>query len=206
MSESQADYLLEIDPQLLAIAKMRKPDDFENELNQLIQDIHFQKFDFDNGRPPPDYSKLWFPTPETCTDLSKLSPLQREFYDQILQLQRCEKINAKTNSHDRQEFLKIHTQKRLPPGSLVSYFDSLNQRYIYNLVSKTRFFHKSTYESLQLSLMALRQHLERHTIRALSIPRLGSGFDRLHWPTVFSILYRVFSKSQITITIVQRPR
>ena len=91
LRESQADYLLEIDPQILTLAKMRKPDNFENELNQLIQDIHFQKFDTDNGRPPPDYSKLWFPTPETCTDLSNMSPLQREDYDQILQLQRCEK-------------------------------------------------------------------------------------------------------------------
>ena len=106
LRESQADYLLEIDPQLLALAKMRNPDDFENELNQLIHDIHFQKFDTDNGRPPPDYSKLWFPTPETCTDLSNLSPLQREIYDQILQLRRCEKLNPKTNLHDRQEFLK----------------------------------------------------------------------------------------------------
>ena len=102
--------------------------------------------------------------------------------------------------------LNFDTQKRLPPGSLVSYFDRLNQRYIYNLVTKKRFFHKPKYETLQLSLMALRQHLERHKIRALSIPRLGSGLDRLHWPTVFSILYRIFSKSPITITIVQPPR
>ena len=106
LSESQADYLLEIDPHLLALAKMRNPDDFENELNQLIHDIHFQKFDTDKGRPPPDYSKLWFPTPETCTDLSNLSPLQREIYDQILQLRRCKKLNPKTNLHGRPEFLK----------------------------------------------------------------------------------------------------
>ena len=102
--------------------------------------------------------------------------------------------------------LRSQAQKRLPQGSLVSYFDRFNQRYIYNLVTKTRFFHKSTYESLELSLMALRQHLERSNIRKLSIPRLGSGRDRLHWPTVFSILYRIFSKSQITITIVQPSR
>ena len=100
--------------------------------------------------------------------------------------------------------LSFNTQQHLPLGSLVSYFDRLNQRYIYHLVTKTRFFHKSTYESLHLSLMALRQHLERYNIRTLSIPRLGSGLDRLHWPSVFSILYRIFSKSQITITVVQR--
>ena len=91
LRESQADYLLEIDLQLLTLAKMRKLDDVENELNQLIQDLHYQKFDTDKGRPPPDYSKLWFQTPETSTDLSNLSPLQRELYDQNLQLQRVVK-------------------------------------------------------------------------------------------------------------------
>ena len=59
LRESQAAYLLEIDQQLLAPAKMRKPDDFENEPNQLIQDIHFQKFDTDNGRSPSDSSQLF---------------------------------------------------------------------------------------------------------------------------------------------------
>ena len=71
----------------------------------------------------------------------------------------------------------FNAKNSLPSGSLVSYFDKKNQRYIHNLVTKQRFFHKPTYETLQLSLMALRQHLERHNIRALSIPRLGSGLD-----------------------------
>ena len=102
--------------------------------------------------------------------------------------------------------LSFITQKGLPPGSLVSYFDRLNQSDIYNLVTKTRFFHKFTYESLQFSLMALRQLLQRNIIRTLSIPRLRSGHDYLHWPPVFSILYRIFSKSHTTITIFQLSR
>ena len=43
MNEAQADSLNEIDPQLISLAKMRKPDDFEGELNQLIQDFHLKK-------------------------------------------------------------------------------------------------------------------------------------------------------------------
>ena len=70
LNEAQADNLVEIDPQLISLAKMRNPDDFENELNQLVHDAYFKKFDTITGRPPPDYSKLWFPTPETCTDTS----------------------------------------------------------------------------------------------------------------------------------------
>ena len=96
----------------------------------------------------------------------------------------------------------FNTQKRSPPGSLVSYFDSLNQRYIYNLVTETRFFHKSRYESLHMSLMALRQHLERYNIRdseAVLIAYIGQLFFQF---------YIVFFQSLrlITITIVQPPR
>ena len=68
LNEAQADNLIEIDPQLISLAKMRSLDDFGGELNQLIQDFHFQKIDTRTGRRPQDYSKLWFPTPETCND------------------------------------------------------------------------------------------------------------------------------------------
>ena len=78
LNEAQADNLIEIDPQLISFAKMRNPDDFEGELNQLIQDFQFKKIDTPTGRPHPDYSKLWFPTPETCNDFSNLTLLQRE--------------------------------------------------------------------------------------------------------------------------------
>ena len=41
--KAQADDLFEIDPHLISLAKMRKPDDFEGELNQLIQEFQFKK-------------------------------------------------------------------------------------------------------------------------------------------------------------------
>ena len=54
LNEAQADNLIENDPQLISLAKMRNSDDFEGELNQLIQDFHFKKIDKPTGRPPPD--------------------------------------------------------------------------------------------------------------------------------------------------------
>ena len=65
-----------------------------------------------------------------------------------------------------------------PPGSSVTYFDQQHQRFIYNLVTKRRFFHKPTYETLELSPHALKQHLERHNICELAIPKLSRArFD-----------------------------
>ena len=58
LNEAQADILIEIDPYLISLSKMRNLVNFEGELNQLIQDFHFQKSDTPTGCPPPDYSKL----------------------------------------------------------------------------------------------------------------------------------------------------
>ena len=132
LNKAQVDNLIEIDPQLISLAKMRNPDDFEGKLNQLIQDFHLKKIDTPTGRPPPDYSKLWFPIPETSHDFSKLTPLQREIYDQILQLQRHEKVDPRNNEADKLDFLKKISwdtcalnaeQKRQLEEFLVEYHD-----------------------------------------------------------------------------------
>ena len=64
-----------------------------------------------------------------------------------------------------------------PPGSLVTYIDQQHQRFIYNLVTKRRFFHKPIYATLELSLQALKRHLKRHNIHELGIPKFGCVYD-----------------------------
>ena len=93
-----------------------------------------------------------------------------------------------------------------PPGSMVAYFDHRSHKFIYNLVTKHRFFHKPSYETLELSLQALRHHLERNKVQDLAIPKLGCGYDQLHWPTVFSLIFKVFCGLNLTITIFQPTR
>ena len=43
LTEAQADNLIKIDRQLVSLAKMRNPVDFEGELNQLIQALTHQQ-------------------------------------------------------------------------------------------------------------------------------------------------------------------
>ena len=102
--------------------------------------------------------------------------------------------------------MRIYSSKCIPPGTLVAYYDASRTRFVYNLVTKRRFFHKPTYDTLQLSLLALKQHIFNNNINEISIPRLGSGYDRLHWPTVLALLYQVFAHTKITINIIQHPR
>ena len=93
-----------------------------------------------------------------------------------------------------------------PPGSLVTYFDQQHQRFNYVLVTKRQFFHKPAYETLELSLEALKQHLKLHNIHEFANSKLGWGYDQLHWPTVFSTLFKIFAGSNLTITIFQSTR
>ena len=92
--------------------------------------------------------------------------------------------------------MRFYSSKCIPPGTLVAYYDASRNRFVYNLVTKRRFFHKPTYDTLQLSLLALKQHIRRHNIRDISIPRLGCGYDNLHWQIVLSLLYQVFFRSE----------
>ena len=72
----------------------------------MIPDFHSRKIDTRTGRPPPDYSKLWFPTLQTCNYFSDLTPLQSEIFDQILQLQGQEEMDPKNNEADKLDFVK----------------------------------------------------------------------------------------------------
>ena len=62
-----------------------------------------------------------------------------------------------------------------------------SQRYIYHLLTNVRFFHKPTYCSLRTSLAALRRHAEDNDVKAISMPKLGCGFDQLEWHLVRKI-------------------
>ena len=86
-----------------------------------------------------------------------------------------------------QEMRKV-SLKLFPPGSLVAYFDQQNNRHLYILVRKRRFFHRPTYGKLELGLQPLKQQLKCRNFQELAIPKLGCGYDQLHWPTVFDFI------------------
>ena len=113
---------------------------------------------------------------------------------------------AVTRNYPALQNLHKMTPTGPPPGSLIAYFDHSTKKFIYNLVTKRKFFHRSNYDTLQMSLLAMKSHMERNNIREIAIPRLGSGYDKLHWPTVFSLIYQIFSNSNVQIVIFQPTR
>ena len=58
----QAQFLQPLDLRLILLAKMRNSENFEQELNQLLQ-VSTVNGESQPDRPPPEYNKLWFPAP-----------------------------------------------------------------------------------------------------------------------------------------------
>lgn len=66
-----------------------------------------------------------------------------------------------------------------------------DERYIYYLVTKDKFWHKPTYKNLIHSLYAMKNHCVKYCVRELWLPRVGCGFDKLDWPTVSHLIENV---------------
>lgn len=73
-----------------------------------------------------------------------------------------------------------------------------------NLVTKERYFHKPTYESLGKALTKLSNITREHNLRNIAMPLIGCGLDRLEWSKVSELIKKVFSDIDVNIIVVKR--
>ena len=76
-----------------------------------------------------------------------------------------------------------------------------NERFIYNLVTKSRYFHKPTYESLKSCLIEMKNHAIENNVKNIDMPRIGCGLDRLEWKIVKKNIQEIFEETDIIITV-----
>jgi O-acetyl-ADP-ribose deacetylase (regulator of RNase III) len=76
-----------------------------------------------------------------------------------------------------------------------------DHRYLYYLVTKERYYHKPTYESIYSCIESLKNHMVTHNLETLSIPRIGCGLDRLVWSRVKEMILDIFKDTSIKITV-----
>lgn len=74
-------------------------------------------------------------------------------------------------------------------------------RLVYNLVTKNRYWEKPTYQSLKEALEDMKRLLVKNGTRKLAMPMIGCGLDRLDPTRVKQILKEVFCTSGIEIRI-----
>ena len=74
-------------------------------------------------------------------------------------------------------------------------------RYIFHLVTKSRYYEKPTMQALQAALMQLKQFMIQNRLTLLAVPKLSCGLDRMLWAEVEPQLKRIFDNSGILIIV-----
>lgn len=77
----------------------------------------------------------------------------------------------------------------------------VESKFIYNLVTKARYFHKPTYENLRQSLQAMKEHAVKNQVKNIAMPKIGCGLDGLDWNTVSNLILNVFLDAPINIDV-----
>ena len=72
---------------------------------------------------------------------------------------------------------------------------------VFNLVTKQKYFHKPTYNTVQDALIDMRFDCQRMAITKVAMPKIASGLDRLDWNRVREIIEEVFAETDIEIVI-----
>lgn len=70
-----------------------------------------------------------------------------------------------------------------------------------NLITKYRYWHKPTYDSLKQSLYSLKQEVMLMKWDKLAMPRIGCGLDKLEWDKVKQIINDTFADTDIEIIV-----
>lgn len=77
----------------------------------------------------------------------------------------------------------------------------VNNRFIYNLVTKAKYSDKPTYESLRQSLVAMKDHAIENCVGVIAMPKIGCGLDGLDWNAVRTLLKNVFMDLSIELRV-----
>ncbi len=96
---------------------------------------------------------------------------------------------------------KFNMRKRLEEIGSHMYPECVPVDNVFNLVTKERYWHKPTYETLEDSLLEMKEMIMYKGVKYLAMPRIGSGLDKLSWPKVKSLIEEIFSDLEIEILI-----
>lgn len=81
------------------------------------------------------------------------------------------------------------------------FYDCLLEDRVFNLVTKTRYYNKPTYNSLTGALVMMRDLCNEKGINKIAMPLIGCGLDRLMWSRVSKIIKDTFADTDIEILV-----
>ena len=100
------------------------------------------------------------------------------------------------------EFQKrFHLRQYLHQNGKRTYPDCILVNKVFNLVTKSKYWNKPTYESLTKSLEMMRDIIIEKKIEKIAIYKLGCTRDRLQWGMVRQIIEDVFKNTDCKILV-----
>ena len=111
---------------------------------------------------------------------------------------------AETNCRRVRGFQEYCRKTKPTVGSIIPYWDPESNNFIYDLVTKSKFYEKPTLDKLRISLEIMRGHALLNKITKTTMPKIGYGLDKLEWDDVFKLLQDIFTYSGIQIQIITK--
>ena len=90
---------------------------------------------------------------------------------------------------------------RLFMGQVYPFWDSTGKRYIYNLVTKEKFYDKPNPSTLSKTLEAMKIHASMTGVSTIAIPKLGFGLDQMNWQEIVKLLREIFAYADVQIVV-----
>lgn len=72
---------------------------------------------------------------------------------------------------------------------------------VFNLVTKNKYWHKPTLESLTSTLYDMKKLCEKNGVSKLAMPKIGCGLDKLNWEDVKQQIMCCFQDTDIEILV-----
>ena len=72
---------------------------------------------------------------------------------------------------------------------------------VFNLVTKERYFHKPTLDSLRTALEEMARYAENMRVAKIAMPKIGCGLDKLSWDDVAPMIRDIFEDTDIEIMV-----
>lgn len=82
--------------------------------------------------------------------------------------------------------------------------DCILEDRVLNLITKERYFHKPSYNSLQIALESMYDICIEEGIKKIAMPIIGCGLDRLQWDKVSQIIQEVFDDTEVEILVCRK--
>jgi len=103
----------------------------------------------------------------------------------------------------RERFGRVHELKRQRRhvGEVAYILDEEQDRYLFYLVTKPKYWHKPTLETIRECLVTLKELCQRLHVTRLAMPQIACGLDRQEWTEVQPLIASVFEDTGIAITV-----